>query len=84
MPELHVRNFPLELHEQLREKAAVDGRSMSSEAVVLLRLALQGNRASASKLKAIERLREIRNRSVLPLGAPSAEDLVREDRDTVL
>lgn len=82
VPELHVRNLPAELHERLREQAAVDGRSMSAEAVVLLRQALQstGDRP-ATQRAAIARLQEIRHRSPLPVDAPPAERLVREDRD---
>jgi plasmid stability protein len=39
------------LHERLREQAAVDGRSMSAEAVILLRQALQstGDRPASQR-----------------------------------
>lgn len=48
-----------------------------------LRQALQpgGNRSEAQRA-AIERLGEIRRRSPLPAGAPTSDQLVREDRDT--
>lgn len=81
MPELHIRNVPAELHERLREQAVIDGRSMSAEAIVLLRQALQGGERLAGQRAAIDRLAEIRRRTRLPAGAPSAEQLVREDRD---
>lgn len=82
MPELHVRNLPVELHERLREQAAREGRSMSSEAVVLLWQALQpGGGQAARQRDSIERLRDIRRRSRLSAEAPPAEQLVREDRD---
>jgi plasmid stability protein len=50
MAELHVRNLPPELHEQLRVQAAAEGRSMSAEAISLLRRALNpgGTRAPRS------------------------------------
>lgn len=81
---MHVRNLPDELHQRLRERALVEGRSMSAEAVILLRQALQlGGDPSAQQRSAIERLAEIRRRSRLPAGAPPAERLVREDRDTL-
>jgi len=83
MPELHVRNLPADLLERLRERAASEGRSMSAEAVVLLRQALQATgEPSATQQAAIERLRAIRRRNRLPAGKPSAEQLVRGDRDT--
>ena len=82
MPELHVRNLPADLLEQLRQQAAAEGRSMSAEAVVLLRQALQATgEQSATQQAAIERLRAIRRRTQLPAGQPSAEQLVRADRD---
>lgn len=55
---------------------------MSAEAIALLRQALQpGNDQSAKQRAAIDRLREIRQRSRLPTEVASAEQLVREDRD---
>lgn len=82
MPELHVRNLPPELHERLREQARAEGRSMSAEAIVLLRQALQSDGGQPARRRmAIARLTEIRGRSHLPADAPPAEQLVREDRD---
>lgn len=83
MSELHVRNLPPELHQRLREQAIADGRSMSAEAVALLQQVLHpaGDKL-ASHRAAMERLREIQQRSRLPEGLPLAEELVREDRDT--
>lgn len=82
MAELHVRNLPPELHERLREQASADGRSMSAEAVAILQQALLDNDRPARQRAAIERLREIQRRNVLPRDARTAEDLVREDRET--
>jgi plasmid stability protein len=81
MAELHVRNIPPDLLERLREQARAEGRSMSAEAVVLLRRAMHSTTSDASRQAAIDRLSEIRRRSRLPAGAPSAEQLVRADRD---
>lgn len=56
---------------------------MSAEAITLLRRALQPNGIQpATQRAAIERLENIRSRSRLPAGAPAAEQLVREDRDS--
>ena len=83
MAELHVRNLPPELHRRLREQADAEGRSMSAEAITLLRKALtRSDEQPAKERAAIELLRQIRRRSRLPADAPLAEQLVREDRDT--
>ncbi len=42
MAELHVRNLPPEIHLSLRQRASEQERSMSAEAVAILRAALQG------------------------------------------
>ncbi|MGI9158050.1 MAG: FitA-like ribbon-helix-helix domain-containing protein [Marmoricola sp.] len=84
MSDLHVRNLPPELHERLREQAIADGRSMSAQAVALLKQALGpvGDQPARHRA-AMERLQEIQRRSRLPEGLPLAEELVREDRDAV-
>ncbi len=82
MAELHVRNLPPELHEQLRERARAQGRSMSTEAIASLRYALGSTAGQpAERQAAIEGLNEIRRRTRLPTGGPASEQLVREDRD---
>lgn len=82
MPELHVRNLPPDLHQRLREHAKAEGRSMSAEAITLLRQALQPiDDQRTTGRAAVERLREIRSRSQLPSEGAPAEQLVREDRD---
>lgn len=82
MPELHVRNLPPELHERLREQARLDGRSMSAEAVAILEQALMEGHQPKRRQHAIGRLRAVQRRNRLPDGAPTAEHLVREDRDS--
>lgn len=79
--ELHVRNIPDELHDRLRERATTDGRSMSSEAVAILKHALLEGERSARHQAAVEQLREIRQRTRPTAEMPTAEDMVREDRD---
>ena len=82
MAELHVRNIPDDLHAALRERAREEGRSMSSQSIVLLEAALKASETgSRQRSLAIERLREIQARSRLPEGAPAAEALIRRDRD---
>ena len=82
MTELHIRNLPPEVHELLRERASAEGRSMSAQAVTLLRMALQPavDRA-AQRRTAAKHLQEIRFRNRLPADAPPSETLMRDDRD---
>ncbi|MDQ3885568.1 MAG: Arc family DNA-binding protein [Actinomycetota bacterium] len=81
MAELHVRNLPPEVHTWLRQRAKAEGRSMSAEAVTILRSALQGSQSGAGRSQAIDRLRAIRRRAHLGADARRAEELVREDRE---
>lgn len=82
MAELHVRNLPDDLHAALRARARAEGRSMSSQSVVLLEQALRAtDDPRSARDDAIARLRRIQSRSVLAEGAPTAQALVREDRD---
>ena len=81
MAELHVRNLPPEVHAWLRQRAKAEGRSMSAEAVAILRTALQGAQSGTGRSEAIDRLRAIRQRAPLGAGAAPAEDLVRADRE---
>ncbi len=81
MTELHVRNLPPEVHMWLRQRAEAEGRSMSAEAVAILRSALQGAQPGAGRGQAIDRLRAIRQRAHLGADARLAEELVREDRE---
>lgn len=82
--ELHVRNVPTDLHARLQKQAVAEGRSMSAQAIVLLRQALEPTRDQhVEQRAAIERLEEIRRRNQLAADAPLAEQLVREDRDRV-
>ncbi|MGH8963727.1 MAG: FitA-like ribbon-helix-helix domain-containing protein [Actinomycetes bacterium] len=82
MAELHVRNIPADLHERLRERASAEGRSLSSEVVAILRRVLDPPAGGSSRTDAIDRLRRIQARHRLAQGAPPAEALVREDRDS--
>jgi plasmid stability protein len=78
--ELHVRQVPDDLYEALRARAKAEGRSMSAQAVVLLRQALGDDDLTARRRIAIERLKELSFPT--PPGFPLAQDLIREDRDS--
>jgi plasmid stability protein len=78
---LHVRDFPVDLHQRLKERAADHRRSLSAEVVKLLEWAV----TEVDRAEAIEAvLAAIANRrSFAPadIGAPDSTSLIREDRD---
>ena len=78
MATLHVRNVPDDVYEALRARAEREGRSMSAEAIAILRRTLMRRRDPDELIGA---LRELRERASLERGAPKPEDLIREDRD---
>ncbi|HEV2381543.1 MAG TPA: hypothetical protein VG206_17330 [Terriglobia bacterium] len=82
MPTLYVQNVPEELYEALRNQAKQHGKSIAAEVVTLLKETVP----TPSELKAREELlrRALRIRSQKPPGKgpfPSAEEMIREDRE---
>ena len=75
MPQLLVRDVPLDLVEALKRRAAKHGRSAQAEHRRILEEALHAGRAGfwerAAKLR-----EELRGRAFTP-----SEDLIRQDRD---
>lgn len=77
MATLHVRNVPDSTYEALRERATERRTSISAEAIRLIERALSTDRARVNELLAqIEATRVEARR-----GAPSAAELIRQDRD---
>jgi len=80
VPQLQVRDFPEDLYEQLVRKAEAEHRNISQETIVLLRKALNLREESISRRKKL--FEEIKkNRIPNTDSFPSAEDLIREDRE---
>ena len=77
MPTLHVRNVPKHTYEALRERAAERRSSISAEAIRLIERSLRTDRASVNELLAEIEATRVRARP----GAPSAAELIRQDRD---
>ena len=75
---LHVRNVPDEVYEELRDSAKREGRSIGSEAIVLLRAALEERRRRTDLVRQLE---DVRRRLRVRPGGPTPEELIREDRD---
>lgn len=77
MASLQVRNIPDDLYEALKVTAATEGRSLSAQAVTILK------RALADPLVDRERVarRVAARRKAAGVMTRRAEELVREDRD---
>ncbi|MBM4030539.1 MAG: hypothetical protein FJ291_02000 [Planctomycetes bacterium] len=79
MSTLHVRNVPEPLYGNIRRLAQASSRSLSAEVVELLDQAVS---EAEQRLRMKELLSEMKaNRIRPPAGAPTAEQLIREDRD---
>ena len=84
MATLYVRDMPDKLYERLKKRAADEGRSISQEAVRLLRLALLTGRPKHDpEFKAwLDRVVEQRERWAREgRKFPDSMTLIREDRD---
>jgi len=80
MATLYVRDVPPELYERLRREAAAARRSLSAETIELLRRSL-APRAETSFEQLLRGADEIRSKHPLSADAPTAAELIREDRD---
>lgn len=76
MATLHVRGVPDDLYAALTERARERETSLTAETIRLLRRALSLDRLGQAAI--LEAIRQDRRR--LPDGAPSASQLIREDR----
>lgn len=77
MAVLHVRNVPEQTYEALRERASERRTSISAEAIRLIERGLRTDRLGVEQLLA----RIEAARPVARPGAPSAAELIRQDRD---
>jgi plasmid stability protein len=73
---IQIRNVPVELHRQLKVRAAVEGMSMSEYLLRELRKALE----RPARQELLERLRR---KPVRRLRRPAA-DIIREERDSAV
>jgi plasmid stability protein len=79
MPTLHVRDVPADLYDELRQRAAAEGRSLSAEVIKLLKM---GVRLPPPPDNAFwERIERRRTELERRFGQfPSSVDDIREDR----
>jgi len=81
---LYVRDVPNDLYERLRDRAAEEGRSISQEAVRLLRIALLTERPKPDRefMAWFHWVNQQRERWVREgRKFPDSTKLIREDRD---
>lgn len=77
MATLHVRKFPDDTYERLRDRAERRRSSISAEAIELIERALRTDRGRVGEL-----LSQIEaTRGEARPGAPGAAELIRRDRD---
>jgi plasmid stability protein len=75
MPILHVRNVPESLYLTLQQRARSQGRSLSSEVIILLEDAVRHPPRSQSDI--LSTLADRRRQSQRPAGTRSVVDLIR-------
>jgi plasmid stability protein len=82
MPTLYVENVPSDRYDALRERAKQNQRSIAAEIMWLLEHFVPTEAELKKRRKAIDGLKRIRSLPPLSTGAfPSAEEMVREDRE---
>jgi plasmid stability protein len=82
MATLYVENIPDDLYEGLRRRAKQNQKSIAGEVMTLLKLHIPTEEVRKRRSKAIKELARIRNIPPLSPGPfPSAEELIREDRE---
>lgn len=77
MATLHVRNVPDETYEALRGRASERRTSISAEVIRLIESGLRTDRLGVGQI--LDRVEAARVRA--RPGAPSAAELIRQDRD---
>ena len=82
MPTLYVENVPGELYEALRKRAQTNRTSISAEVLSLLAGNVPTSKEVARRKALVARLSRLRSKHSTSAGPfPSAEELVREDRE---
>ena len=82
MPTLYVENVPADLYEALRRRAKDNGTSMAAEVISLLKQWVPTPAELKRRRRAIEELKRISSMPPLTPGpSPSAEEMIREDRE---
>ena len=82
MATLYVENFPEDVYAALRKRAKVNRKSIAAEVIALLEQHVPTDAELKRRRKIFEDLAELRARRPVSSGPfPSAEEIIREDRE---
>ncbi len=82
MATLYVENIPDDLYQGLRRRAKQHQKSIAAEVLSLLKLHVSTEEVRKKRRRAVKELARLRNTPPLAPGPfPSAEELIREDRE---
>jgi plasmid stability protein len=82
MATLYVENVPDDLYEALRKRARNQRRSIAAEVITLLESFVPTEKVLRARRKAFEELKKLRSSPTPAPGPfPSAEEMIREDRE---
>ena len=82
MPTLYVENIPNDLYQALRKRARENRKSIAAEVISLLERNVPTARELQGRREFYQRMAELRARqSESPGPFPTAEEMIREDRD---
>jgi plasmid stability protein len=81
MPILHVRGIPDDLYEQIKERAALEHRSLTAEVIYLLELGIATDRGDDSLALVLAQARRLRESLEARGGEVDSTALIREERE---
>jgi plasmid stability protein len=82
MATLYVENVPDDVYKALRRQAKMNGGSIASEVIALLKRWVPTEEELKRRRELYDRLAELRTRPPLSPGPfPPVEDMIREDRE---
>jgi plasmid stability protein len=82
MATLYVENVPDEIYKALRKRAQANRKSIAAEVITLLEQNVPTEEELKKRREFYDRLAELRARPALSPGPfPSAEEMIREDRE---
>ncbi|MGH9493771.1 MAG: FitA-like ribbon-helix-helix domain-containing protein [Candidatus Sulfotelmatobacter sp.] len=82
MPTLYVENVPEDIYKALRKRAKGNGKSIAAEVIELLKQHVPADAELKRRQKVFDELAKLR--AMPPVGPgpfPSAEEMIREDRE---
>jgi len=82
MPTLYVENVPEDIYNALRRRARANHKSIAAEVIALLKQSIPTAADLKRRREFYARLSEFRAQSpVAPAPFPTAEEMIREDRE---